>query len=128
MNTENIMIPFCKKRTIGNGFLVLPNIKIGGEKDACDFARAYLSYFIQEEVTVSQNANIILVNNANLKNGAYGLCMEKRCVIHYGDNEGIRNALATLIVIMQYKDGVYILPCQDIEDYPDCLHRGVMID
>ena len=29
---------------------------------------------------------------------------------------------------MEYEDGEYTVPCQSVEDYPDCLHRSVMID
>lgn len=124
------MIPYCKKQMIKNGALRFSSIRFLGEKEVCGFAQKYLGYFLEEEILLSLNdsVNVCFRYDESLQQGGYRLQIADNCEICYGDDEGVRNALATLIVLMQYKDGAYILPCQDIEDYPDCLHRGVMID
>ena len=79
-------------------------------------------------VSGNETVDVVFIFEKNLKQGEYGLTIKNNCEIRYGDNEGVRNALATLIQLIEYKDGAYVVPCQTIDDYPDCLHRGVMID
>ncbi len=122
------MIPFCKKRTLENKFLTLSEIKLGGKKDICDFSRAYLRHFIQTEIAITENSNVVLLYDESLGVGAYGLNISDTLEIRYSNQEGVRNALATFLQLIRIKDEKYTLQYQNILDYPDCLHRSVMID
>lgn len=48
--------------------------------------------------------------------------------INAGDLVGANHAFATLLQMMQVKDGKIILPEVIIEDKPDCTYRGMMVD
>ena len=124
------MIPFAKNRVLKNGNFIITELIFCGEREACAFAKNYLRHFITCEMSVTeeQTANVALVYTENLSQGVYGLTIEDRCEIRYGDTEGIRNALATFIQLVDVKDGLYFVQRQVIDDYPDCAHRGVMID
>lgn len=51
---------------------------------------------------------------------------ERVIEIHCADRLGARNAAAILAQMMRKRDGGYVLPCGDIEDWPDAQYRGVM--
>lgn len=124
------MIPFSKNTKLKNGDLMITEMALQGESEACNFAKKYLHYFIPSERIVAkvQKANVSLIYAEELSQGGYSLLIEDGCEIRYCDMEGVRNALATLIQLIEWKDGAYCLQRQRIEDYPDCAHRGVMID
>ena len=46
--------------------------------------------------------------------------------IHCSDRLGARNASAILAQMLRRKGDAYVLPCGDVEDWPDAQYRGVM--
>lgn len=124
------MIPFIKKQIFGTGVFRFFRLDCFGEETIVRFAVEYLSEFFSPVCTAQdeKSANVLLVCDESLQNGAYGLEIKYKCVVYYGDKEGVRNALATLLQGVCIQEGRYVLPCQSVQDYPDCTYRSVMID
>lgn len=69
--------------------------------------------------------NVFFKEENRLKKGAYRLSVKKDAIeIIYGDNEGIRNAVSTLV--WSYKNGE--IECCEITDEPDNIYRSCMLD
>ena len=124
------MFPYPKSRKIQKGYLDLPNIECFGEQAICNFAKEYLRHFIENEISVEQEAkaNVLLLRKSDLPQNGYVLTVEDVCRIEYADKGGLHNALTTLIQLLEIRDGKQVIQRQTIFDYSDCHYRSVMID
>lgn len=125
------MIPSVKKRVLKSGELVFEKLYVCGDEEIVAFAKTYLGYFLPiETITCTKSqANIIFHSDKNISSNGYIVRIGKRVEIYYKDYESVRNALATVIqLINRQSNGKYAIPCQTIKDYSDCSYRSVMID
>lgn len=53
---------------------------------------------------------------------------EERIDIHCRDEAGARNAAAILAQILRKTDSGYMLPCGDLQDWPDAQYRAFMVE
>lgn len=53
---------------------------------------------------------------------------ENKIVVGYADKLGLRNSIATINALIEANDFKLIIPCMQIEDYPDNKRRSAMFD
>ncbi len=91
----------------------------------CDYSERILDLSFEEH----DKAEIILAAQQELLPGAYKIVPNNKNVKIYASNEeGINNALATMLQIMQKSDNGVFIPKVKIFDYPDSIYRGMMVD
>lgn len=125
------MIPAVKKQTLKEGFVIFNKITCFGDRTIVAFAREYLRSFLDIEIFFSDKAeaNTFFIYKEDLKQGAYRFSVDEKILIEYKDKESVRNALATLLQLIEpQKEASYVLRCQNIEDHANCNYRSVMID
>ena len=101
--TEIILIPEVKERKLHQGNVTIEKFVFGGPLEEETFARDYLNVFLKDspcEIN-DKNANLRLVIDESLNEGAYRLSIQEFIVIKYREKQGIRNALATLLQLME---------------------------
>ncbi len=126
MNTKTI-IPAVKNCNFNNGKLVFKNIVLKGENT--EFAQRYLNFFLNGAVSAeNENANMLLTLNSELKKGAYNLTVNEKINVEYSCTQGLRNALATFFQLIEVSNGSFCVDTCEINDYPDCDLRSVLID
>ena len=95
-----------------------------------DFAIKWMKNFYSDLIMQKEEYGLfhfILSNGYN--QGAYSIKSEHNISIFYSDKEGARNAAASIIQLMSFKEGKgYEFPYVQINDSPDCNFRSVMID
>lgn len=125
------MVATVKEKEIINGECKFSSLTCFGKDNAVQFAIEYLLEFNINAIIVDKKelAKLIFVFDSCFKYGAYAIeTTSKEVTVFYGDNEGVRNALANVITLIHKKGDCFILPCCKIKDYPDITYRSVMID
>ena len=128
---HKILIPNVKNRKIENNNFSFENIACAGTSNATAFACTYLNIFYENIASAAniEDANMYLELDESLKNGAYYLLIDQKILIKYSNTQGIRNALATLLQLIEILSNKnYSIQSQEIYDFPDCDYRSVLID
>lgn len=112
------------------GTLQLDKFVVSCDNDENWFIENYIHMFINIEIEFvkSNETNISICRNTQLRSGEYIVGIDSNIVIEYNDNVGLRNALATLIQLLNEENQVFYIKKQKIMDYPECQFRSVMID
>lgn len=109
------------------------HIKIGCHTDEADW-REYVSVFadafyrLHETVLPFEKGGIELVKDEQLAADHYTIDCGETVRVCASDNEGILYALASLLQLIEVKDGHIVMPRMCVEDYPDKEYRAFMID
>ncbi|WP_214628083.1 family 20 glycosylhydrolase [Paenibacillus agaridevorans] len=62
-------------------------------------------------------------------NEAYRMeCSQEKAVLIYGDERGARNAVVSLVGLIERDDIGFFIPACHVSDYPDGYYRGILID
>ncbi|MEE0885085.1 MAG: family 20 glycosylhydrolase [Faecalimonas sp.] len=128
------IIPTPKKVTMINDKMdylaFAPDIK-NNEK----FSNAIDSFVIYAEriygiaITKEEDAPMQVIYEAELASEEYRLVVnEEGVVIYASDSVGANHAFATVLQIMNVSAEQILLPTIIVEDAPDCIYRGMMID
>lgn len=99
------------------------------------FSDAITSFVLYAEklytfsMEVKENAPIRIEQDESMEAEAYRIVVEKEAVkIYAGDKVGANHGFATLLQMMQVEGENILLPEVTIEDKPDCIYRGMMVD
>lgn len=71
---------------------------------------------------------IILERDSACRAGGYRLTAGENIVLSAGDTAGAHHGLATLLQLIAPEEGGFSCPAGTVEDWPDCSHRGLMVD
>lgn len=128
-----MIIPRPKKTLYSEKCLDFDRIDMLCADDERGFAAKYIRMFCGfyiGYVNTEKDANLILKKNKLFEDNEYVINVSDKIIVEYGDAEGLRNALATLIQLIKYNNDIdtFSIGYQLISDYSDCKYRGVMID
>lgn len=126
-----MVIPAVKKQIVQKGSFVFQELYCFGEQTSVSFVKEYFSFFFKGKVESSEQAqaNLHLIRKDEFKTGAYRFTVKDKIKIEYRDKEGLRNAVATFLQLIELNEGDrYALKLQEIEDYADCQYRSFLID
>lgn len=125
-----MIIPKPKNVEYTEGTLHLDKLVVSCDNDENCFIKKYIHMFVDIEIEFvkSNETNIYVCRNTQLRSGGYIVEIDSNIVIKYNDNDGLRNALATLIQLLNEENQVFYIKKQKIMDYPECQFRSVMID
>ncbi len=129
------MFPNVKQGSISfeNQTMIPTALSVYLEDALCDKAIALISLFLPKCKFRKGDANADIVAKksdvlSNIPEG-YTLSVKNgKTLVEYYTYSGLRNALATFSLIVAEKDGALVVPDTDIRDFPECVHRGMMLD
>ncbi|MBQ2730340.1 MAG: family 20 glycosylhydrolase [Clostridia bacterium] len=127
----NQLIP-APKGYWGNGTYSVYEATIGG--DFAPQAESFIKYVkkaLDIDVAVAEDAAIELKRCECLTEGEYRLEIgetEGKITVKAYDSDGASNALATLLQLIENRDGKLLLPQGTVCDKPECHWRGLLID
>ncbi len=126
----DMIIPKPKNTQYTEGTLQFKKLSVFCEHHEDHFTENYIHMFVDIaiEFVKSSESNMRICQNTQLQNGAYTVEVDSNIHIAYGDQDGLRNALATLIQILNEDTQGFYCKKQTITDYPDSQFRSVMID
>jgi len=123
-----MIIPNVKNRQLKNGIISFYKLVFIGNRYDEIFAEKYLrAYNIDNDIRVG-NLNVVLTRNDKFSSGSYFLSVDDEIRIEYTDRDGLRNALATIILSLKQENKAFCLKKQIINDSPDLEFRSVLID
>lgn len=97
--------------------------------DAIDVFTSYMKEMYQTDLAVTTDATICLEKVKEMKPEAYRITVCKTGItVCAGEKVGMNHAFATLLQMLQVRDGKLLVPEMVIEDAPDAKYRGMMID
>lgn len=107
-----------------------PSIKYNDDfSNAIDSFMLYVERIYGIAITKQEDASIKVVYEAELASEEYRLVVnEEGAIIYASDSVGANHAFATVLQIMEVSSKQILLPMIIIEDIPDCIYRGMMID
>ena len=122
------MIPSPKFFNIISNTAFAHDLTIGGSfKDAIDVFKSYAQKALKIDFSEGNDFNVCL--DESLEKGEYTITStEEKVEIFAGGDEGANYALATLLILMEIKEGKAFLPCFEMRDKADNDYRGLMID
>lgn len=123
-----MLIPNIKKQEMREGKIQLNTFVFSGNSQFALFAKNYISSYMQGEHSTGANGNVMLIQNKNLLDGGYLLDIDEDIRIEFCNRDGLRNALSTIILLVESKSPIFFLQKQSIQDEPDCAFRSVLID
>lgn len=89
--------------------------------------RVFRRYAFKAFGGVKTEGGLILKMEDSLGNG-YRISVGNEIVLSAANNTGMNYAFATLLQLVEEREGVLCLPCCEIEDCPDNGWRGLMLD
>jgi len=90
---------------------------------------SYANKLYAVEFMVCEDGVICIQRDKSLEEEEYRIEVNDEGVTIYAShNKGVNHAFATILQMMQIKDGKLVLPKVMIEDKPDCTYRGMMVD
>lgn len=107
-----------------------PNIMQNDEfSEAVEAFASYVQRLHGISIEVKDCASLRIVKDEAFDVEAYRLAVSKEGInIYASGNEGVNHAFATILQMIQVKEGSILLPAVTIEDKPDCEYRGMMVD
>ena len=120
-----MILPRVKSIVQNQGFFAKPLV-FEGVSEVSHKAVYWMKLFVPEICSeIGSEATVSLVEKEELKPGAYGLHIDsEEIAIYYRDEEGVRNAVATLTQLVTEQG---IRSC-DVTDEPDNEFRSCMLD
>lgn len=111
MNVISMIIPKPKNVEYTEGTLRLDKFVVSCDNVENWFIENYIHMFINVEIEFvkSKETNISVCRNTQLRNGEYIVEIDSNIVIEYNDNDGLRNALATLIQLLNEENQVFYI-------------------
>lgn len=103
------------------------SLSVDGEY-AQDAVKALSLFLPEAEVKLANKAVITAKKSGVISENYHLISQNGRVLIEYSDYLGLRNALATISLMAFIQDGVLYLPDTEIIDFPECSHRGIMLD
>lgn len=125
-----MLIPLPKNRCGTDKILHLGKLVISCGEEEKQFVKTYLKMFcdLSFEFADFDAGNLIIKRIAEFGENEYRIKADLKTEIEYGTDEGLRNALASFIVLIGEENGEIYINKQEIHDFSKCKFRSVMID
>ena len=97
--------------------------------DAIASFMSYVERLYEIKMQFKDDASISILQDESLETEAYRIIVKKEGVaIYVNDKVGANHAFATILQMMSVDSSEIILPAIVVEDKPDCVYRGMMVD
>lgn len=126
------MLPRVKEHEKNDKKTCFDSLCVSGDENNKKFAENFLALFVEKKLLTSDATEnclkIELKELPQFSGGAYNMLTDDSICISFCGKEGLRNALATFIQLICFKENKYYVEQGKINDYPDSELRSVMID
>lgn len=122
-----MIIPRVKRREKKSGKLSLGEA-FAFYGDDREYAARYFGEFYPSKAGECESGGVRLERDSSLGAEEYKIVVDGSVSAYFSDRLGLRNALSSLVQLVERDGDGYRVPCGEIFDSPDCGFRSVMID